>query len=305
MERLTEMMTFAKVVETMSFSAAARVLSISKSLVSKQISNLENGLGVRLLNRTTRRMSLTESGAAYYEHCARIVMEIEAAETEVTQMQIEPRGVLRVTTSTIFAALHLAPVLTAFLQLNKQVEVELNATDRVVDIVDEGYDLAIRITDKPSPTMVARKIAPVRWVTCASPAYIKNHGTPNTPRDLIKHQCLVYQGQGQPALSNGWPYKAGNKLIKVPVTGNCRVNNYGVLLQLALEGAGIILSPTYILGSHIKDGSLKQILPNSVAFPDMSIYATYKPSRYLQPKARAFIDHLVGHFGTEPDWDKF
>lgn len=303
MERLTEMMTFAKVVETKSFSAAARALSTSKSLVSKQVSNLETALGVRLLHRTTRRMSLTEIGAAYYEHCARIAQEIDAAETEVTQLQIEPRGVLRVTTPIVFAALHLAPALTTFLKLNEQVEVEVNATDRVVDIVEEGYDLAIRITDHPAPAMVARKIAPVRWVTCASPSYLKKHGIPRTPQDLLKHRCLVYQDH--PSLSHGWPYKVGNKVVKVPVSGNCRVNNSGVLLELALAGAGIVLSPTYMLGPHLKDKTLQQVLPDSVAFPDMSLYATYMPNRYMQPKVRAFIDHLLEHFGPEPDWDKF
>jgi DNA-binding transcriptional LysR family regulator len=303
MDRLAEMMTFAKVVETKSFSAAARALSTSKSLVSKQVSQLESSLGVRLLHRTTRRMSLTESGAAYYEHCARIAQEIEAAEVEVTQLQAEPRGVLRVTTPIVFASVHLAPALTTFLKSNAQVEVEVNATDRVVDIVEEGYDLAIRITDHPTPTMVARQIAPVRWVTCASPAYLKKHGTPRTPQDLMDHQCLVYQNHA--FLSNGWPYKVGNKIAKIKVSGNCRVNNSGVLLELALAGAGIILSPTYMLGPHIKSGRLKQILPDSVAFPDMWLYATYLPNRYMQPKVRAFIDHLLEHFGPEPAWDKF
>ncbi len=303
MERLTEMMAFAKVVEAKSFSAAARALSISKSLVSKQVSNLEASLGVRLLNRTTRRMSLTEIGAAYYEHCARIAQEIDAAEVAVTQLQVEPRGVLRVTTPIVFAALHLAPALTTFLQENEQVEVEVNATDRVIDIVDEGYDLAIRITDHPAQTMVARKIAPVRWVTCASPDYLEKHGTPVTPQDLLKHQCLVYQDHA--SLSHGWPYKVGNKVVKVPVSGNCRVNNSGVLLELALAGAGIVLSPTYVLGPHVKSGALKQILPDSVAFPDMSLYATYMPNRFMQPKVRAFIDHLLEYFGPEPAWDKF
>jgi len=303
MERLTEMMTFAKVVETKSFSAAARALSTSKSLVSKQISHLENSLGVRLLNRTTRRMSLTESGAAYYEHCARIAHEIEAAEVEVTQLQAEPRGVLRITTPTVFASMHLAPALATFLKSNDQVEVEVNATDRIVDIVDEGYDLAIRISDNPSPAMVARKIAPVRWVTCASPAYLKQHGTPRTPQDLLNHRCLAYQNHA--FLSHGWPYKVGNKVVKIQVTGNCRVNNSGVLLEMALAGMGIVLSPTYMLGQHVKSGGLKQILPDSVAFPDMSLYATYMPNRYMQPKVRAFIDHLLAHFGAEPEWDQF
>ena len=303
MERLAEMMTFAKVVETRSFSEAARVLVTSKSLVSKQVSNLEKALGVRLLNRTTRRMSLTEIGAAYYEHCVRIAHEIDAAGETVTQLQVEPRGVLRITSPVIFASLHLAPALRTFLQRFEQVEVELNASDRVIDIVDEGYDLAIRITDHPHATMVARKIAPVRWVTCASPDYLERHGTPATPQDLSHHQCLIYQGI--PALRSGWHYRVGGKEMTLPVSGRCRVNNSEVLLQMALDGMGIVLFPTYILGPLLKSGRLKQILPDCVANPDTLLYATYLPNRYMQPKVRAFIDHLMDHFGPEPEWDKF
>lgn len=303
MERLAEMMTFAKVVETRSFSAAAQALHTSKSLVSKQISSLESALGVRLLNRTTRRMSLTEIGAAYYEHCARIAQEIDAASQTVTQLQAEPRGVLRITSPVIFASLHLAPALRTFLRQYGQVEVELNASDRVVDMVDEGYDLAIRITNQPPPNMVARKIAPVRWVTCASRDYLERHGTPQTPQELRNHQCLIYQGI--PALRSGWRYRIGNKELALQLAGKCRVNNSEVLLQLALNGEGIILFPTYIVGRYLKSGRLQQILPDSEANPDSSLYLLYLPNRYMQPKVRAFIDHLMAHFGPEPPWDKF
>lgn len=303
MERLSEMMTFAKVVETRSFSAAARELSTSKSLVSKQVSSLENALGAKLLHRTTRRMSLTEIGSAYYEHCARIVLAIEEAEQTVTQLQVEPRGILKVTTPVIFASLHLAPALRTFLARYPKVEVELNATDRVVDIVEEGYDLAIRITDHPAPGMVARRIAPVHWATCAAPAYLEAHGTPRSPEDLMHHQCLVYQGQ--PALRSGWRYRIGGKETTLHVSGGCRVNNSEVLLQLALDGLGIVLFPTYVLGPHLKSGRLREILSDSIAYPDMGLYATYIPNRYMQPKVRAFIDHLLEHFGPHPEWDIF
>ncbi|RZI43637.1 LysR family transcriptional regulator [Herbaspirillum sp. HC18] len=303
MEHLAEMMTFAKVVETKSFSAAAMALKTSKSLVSKQVGNLESVLGVRLLNRTTRRMSLTEIGAAYYEHCARIAQEIDAAAETVTQLQAEPRGVLRLTSPVIFSSLHLAPAIADFLKRHDKVEVELDATDRLIDIVDEGYDLAIRITDHPAPTMVARKIAPVRFVTCASPEYLARRGTPRTPQDLLNHDCLVYQGA--PAVRSGWRYIAGNREVSLNVNGRCRVNNSEALLQLALDGMGIVLFPTYILGHHLKSGRLKLILPDSVANPDTSLYATYLPNRYMQPKVRAFIDHLIAYFGPQPHWDVF
>lgn len=303
MEHLAEMMTFAKVVETKSFSAAAQALATSKSLVSKQVSSLENALGVRLLNRTTRRMSLTEIGAAYYEHCVRIAQEIDAAAETVTQLQVEPRGVLRLTSPVIFASLHLAPALQSFLKRYEQVEVELNATDRIVDLVEEGYDLAIRITDNPAPSMIARRISPVRWVTCASPDYLARHGTPRTPQELMQHQCLTYQGV--PALRSGWRYMVGSREVSIHPTGRVRVNNSEVLLQMALDGAGIVLFPTYILGQYLASGRLKEVLPESVANPDMSLYATYLRNRYMQPKVRAFIDHLLEHFGPEPHWDRY
>jgi DNA-binding transcriptional LysR family regulator len=303
MELLAEMMTFAKVVETKSFSAAADALNTSKSLVSKQVSNLEGALGVRLLNRTTRRMSLTEIGAAYYDHCVRIAQEIAAAAETVSQLQAEPRGVLKITSPVIFSSMHLAPALQTFLKRYEHVEVELNASDRIVDIVDEGYDLAIRITGTPSPTMVARRIAAVRWVTCASPAYLKHHGTPRTPQELNDHQCLGYLGL--PTQSSGWRYRAGNRELIMHPAGKCRVNNSEVLLQLALGGVGIVMFPTYILGPYLQSGRLKEILTDSVANRDTSLYATYLPNRYMQPKVRAFIDHLMEHFGPEPSWDKF
>ncbi|WP_168798624.1 LysR family transcriptional regulator [Herbaspirillum sp. ST 5-3] len=303
MERLAEMMTFAKVVEAKSFSAAALELATSKSLVSKQVSSLEQALGVRLLNRTTRRLSLTEIGAAYYEHCARIAQEIDAATETVTHLQAEPRGVLRVTSPVIFASLHLAPALGAFLQQHDQVEVELNASDRVVDLVEEGYDLAIRITDRPAPNMVARQIAPVRWVTCAAPAYLERHGTPETPQDLREHHCLVYQDI--PALRSGWRYVVGNKEVHLHLQGKCRVNSSEVMIQLALDGMGILMLPTYIVGQYLKSGRLQEILPDSIANPGMSLYMTYMPNKYMQPKVRAFIDHLMAHFGPVPPWDRY
>jgi DNA-binding transcriptional LysR family regulator len=303
MEHFAEMMTFAKVVETKSFSAAALALNTSKSLVSKQVASLEKVLGVRLLQRTTRRMSLTEIGAAYYEHCARIMQEIDAAAQTVTQLQAEPRGVLRLTSPVIFASLHLAPALQTFLNRHENVEVELNASDRTVDLVEEGFDLAIRITDNPPPNMVARKIAPVRWATCASPAYLERYGTPQTPQELSHHQCLVYQGV--PALRSGWRYMQNGKEIALQPGGRCRVNNSEVLLQLALDGMGIVLFPTYILGHYLRSGRLKEILADNVAYPDMALYAIYMPNRYMQPKVRAFIDHLMEHFGPEPQWDRY
>jgi DNA-binding transcriptional LysR family regulator len=303
MERLNEMITFARVVETKSFSAAALVLGTSKSMVSKQVSQLEHALGVRLLNRTTRSMSLTEIGSAYYEHCARIAQEIDAAGQTVSQLQVEPRGVLRMTTPVVFASLHLAPALKSFIQRYPQVEVELNASDRLVDVVEEGYDLAIRITSNPIPTMVARKLAAVRWVTCAAPEYLAEHGTPQAPQDLLQHQCLTNPGQS--GYGSGWRYWMDGREQVVNTHGSFRVTSSDVLIQLALGGMGLVLFPTYMVGQYLRSGRLVEVLADCVAYPNATLVATYMPNRYLQPKVRAFIDHLLETFGPEPYWDRY
>lgn len=298
MQHLSEMMTFAKVVETRSFSAAALAMNTSKSLVSKQISTLEQALGVRLLVRTTRRMSVTEIGAAFYEHCARIVQEADAAARTVSQLQAEPRGVLRITSPVVFGALHLAAAMRDFLEKYPQVEIELNATDRALDLMEEGYDVAIRISSDPPANMVARHIAPLRWLTCAAPSYLERCGTPELPQDLLKHECLVFHGP--PAPRGGWAYQVNGKRTELPVKGRCRVNSSDVLLQMALDGMGIVLSPAYVLNRYLRTGQLQEILPDSVAYPGMALYAVYMPNRYMQPKVRAFIDHLLGWFRERP-----
>lgn len=302
MEHLARMMTFAKVVETRSFSAAAVALSTSKSLVSKQVSGLESALGVKLLNRTTRSMSLTEAGAAYYEHCQRIAQEIDAASATVTQLQAEPRGVLRLTSPVIFAALHLAPALESFCRKHEKVEVELYAGDRPVDLVEERYDVAIRITSHPPQTLVARHIAPVRWMTCASPEYLAKHGAPRTPQDLERHQCLAYHGE---PIQGSWRYMVNGKEMAPRIHTRFRVNSTGVLLHLALEGMGIVMNPTYVVGEHVKSGRLVPLLEEFDCNPGMSLQLLYLPNRYMQPKVRAFIDHLLAHFGPVPPWDRF
>ncbi|MBV8635128.1 MAG: LysR family transcriptional regulator [Burkholderiaceae bacterium] len=302
MDRLAEMMTFVKVVETKSFSAAARQLGSSKSLVSKQVSQLEAGLGVRLLHRTTRSLGLTEIGSAFYEHCARIEQQIGAAMETVKQLQVEPRGILKLTSPVIFASLHLAPILQAFQKRYSQVEVELNASDRAVDLVEEGYDLALRISSDPAPGMVARKIAPMRWAVVAAPSYLKRHGTPQTPQDLLRHNCLVYQGL--PAKRGGWRFKAGGREVSVPVTGNCRANNQDVLHAMARDGIGIAMFPTYAVYKELKSGKLVELLVGQQSNAEQALYAMYMPHRYMQPKVRVFIDHLFEYLGAVPYWDR-
>jgi DNA-binding transcriptional LysR family regulator len=302
MDQLAEMMVFAKVVEMKSFSAAADALHTSKSLISKQVSSLESTLGVKLLNRTTRRMSLTEIGSAYYQHCARIAQEIEAARETALQMQSDPRGILKITGPVIFTALHLSGAIECFLQRYPQVEIELDTSDRVVDLVDEGYDLAIRITNSPLESTISRKIVDVRWVTCAAPAYLAKHGEPLTPQDLLQHNCLTNHKLANE--KKQWTFRIDGKDITVPVSGNCRVNSTEAMHQLAVAGTGLALFPTYVIGNDLQSGKLKQVLSEYQAYPNFAIYATYMPNRYMQTKVRAFIDHLIAYFGAKPQWDQ-
>ncbi len=301
MEQLAEMMVFAKVVETQSFSAAARALHTSKSLVSKQVASLEGALGVRLLNRTTRRMSLTDIGAAYYQHCARIADEIAAARETASLLQSEPRGVLKITSPIVFASMHLAGAITAFLERYPQVEIELDTSDRVLDLVDEGYDLALRITNNPALATVSRKIVDLRWATCAAPAYLARHGEPATPQDLAAHNCLYNHTLGGPA--RNWQFRAGKQTVTITANGTVRANSTEVLHRLALQGVGVILFPTYVVGHDLATGTLKEILPDYTAFPDFALYATYMPNRYMQAKVRVFIDHLLDYFGKTSRWE--
>ena len=300
MELLTEMMVFAKVVELKSFSEAARMLNTSKSLVSKQISTLELALGVRLLNRTTRRMSLTDIGSAYYEHCLRIANEIDAARQTASQFQIAPRGTLKVTAPIMFASLHLPELIGTFVERYPMVELELDTSDRVVDLVDEGFDVAIRISRLPAPGTIARKIGGFDLVTCAAPSYVARCGTPATPGDLHEHNCLVYHPSR--ALVAGWEYTIGKKVVGIDVAGNCRVNSMNVLRSLVLSGVGIGIFPSYLVGADLREGRLLAQLEAFAPPASSALYVTYMPNRYMQPKVRAFIDHVTHWFGATPPW---
>jgi DNA-binding transcriptional LysR family regulator len=300
LEYLTEMMTFAKVVELKSFSEAARALGSSKSLVSKQITTLESALGIRLLNRTTRRMSLTDIGSAYYEHCLRIANEIDAARQTASQFQIEPRGILKVTAPIMFASLHLPELIGEFVKRYPQVALELDTSDRVIDLVDEGFDLAIRISRSPAPGTVVRKIAGFDVVTCAAPAYVALHGAPTSPGDLRDHNCLVYHPSRAHIAS--WEYSVGKKVSDIAVAGNCRVNSMSVLRSLVLSGVGIGVFPRYLVGTDLRDGHLVALLEEFAPPPGNALYLTFMPNRYMQPKVRAFIDHVTQWFGETPPW---
>jgi DNA-binding transcriptional LysR family regulator len=297
---LNDMVTFARVVEAKSFSKAARDLGASKSRISKSIAKLERSLKARLLNRSTRGLSLTEVGAVFYEHCRRVSDEADQALAAVTLLHSEPRGVLKLTASVAFGTLHVAPALPELLGRYPDLAIDMTITDRIVDLVEEGYDLAIRIATDPGQNLVARKLAPIRRVACATPEYFRQRGVPKTPQDLLDHNCLHYthfSAQGE------WHFKGPGGDISVPLTGDLRINDDEAFSQAVLGGLGVALLPTFIIGRELQSGRLQAVLSEYVPL-ERHVYAVRLPSIHLPPKVRAFVDFLCNRFGPEPYWDR-
>jgi DNA-binding transcriptional LysR family regulator len=295
MELLTGMAVFAKVAETKSFSAAAGRLGISKSAVSKHVTRLERALKARLLNRTTRRLSLTEVGTTFYEHCARMLAEAEAAELAVSRLYAAPRGVVRITCPAAFGNVQIAPAIPDLIARYPELTVQVVMNDRPVDLVEEGYDVAIRVTDQPPPGVVARKLMTVRWIVCAAPTYLREHGTPRTPQELKEHNCLFYSFLES---SIEWRFHSRQGDSKVRVAGNFTANNSEAIREVALKGTGIALLPSFLVNPDLADGRLKQVLAGHEVAGAVAndVYALFLPTRYLSPKVRAFVDFFVERF---------
>lgn len=300
MEDLDRMAIFARVVETKSFSAAARHLGLSKSFVSKQVTQLEKSIGARLLNRTTRNMSLTEAGTTFYAHCARIVEELQEAKLAVGRLHSEPRGLLRISVPVAFGRLHIAPALPQFLSVYPELKIDMVTTDRFVDLAEEGYDVVVRISGEPAPNLVARKLAGVNRKICATPEYFVRCGVPETPADLERHNCLTYTYFSPQGL---WRLHGQHGDLSVQVSGNLRLNDDDALAEAVLGGLGIALLPTFIIGKDLQCGRLQSVLSDHVSL-ERHIYAIYLPNRHLSAKVRAFIDYLLKRIGPKPYWDE-
>lgn len=300
MARLDEMAVFAEVVEAQSFSGAARTLGISKSAVSKQIARLEDRLGVRLLNRTTRRLSLSEAGETYYQASRRVLDEAEAAETAVSSLAAAPHGLLKLNAPMSFGFLHLARAIPLFHARYPQIVVDMAMNDRFVDLVEEGYDLAIRIGDMRDSSLIARRLAPSRAILCASPDYLKRQGTPTQPEDLKHHACLIYSNQDQ---RDAWRFTGPKGTVSVKVKGPLHANNGDALCSAALAGMGIVRLPSFIVSEHLLAGRLLPVMCH-LPLAGQGIYAVYPHQRNLSAKVRAFVDFLAGHLGPEPYWDE-
>jgi len=296
MRWLAEMGVFAKVVDLGGFGKAALHLGMTRSAVSKQVSRLESGLGVKLLRRTTRAMSLTDAGTAVYEQCARIIVAAEGAEAAASQLAIAPRGVLKLSTTVAYGQAVVLPNLAAFLERYPELTVEIDLLDRNVDLAEEGYDLVLRLTDRPAEGLAARRLAGVRHVLCASPDYLVRRGQPRLPPDLQSHDCIR---QGQPKPTAEWRFDGPGGEVVVGVTGPAIVGSSLAARTLALAGVGCALLPDFMVGTDLTDGSLVPLLPEFTprgAFGN--VYALYLPSRQGNPKVRAFIDWMVERQAT-------
>ncbi len=300
MDRLANMDAFVRVAETKSFSEAARRLRSSKSLVSRQVAALEAELGVRLFHRTTRSLSLTEEGRGYHAQVARILTEIEEANLSVSKLQAAPRGRLRVSAPMSFGILHIGPAIHDFLARYKEVELDLSLNDRFVDVVDEGFDLAIRVGRLSDSSLVTRKLGQYRMMLCASPTYLKQRDALRDPDDLKQHQCLCYSTN---SLVPEWQFVSKDgKPWSVQINGPLHANNGDVLRAAALQGLGIVYLPSFIVGPDVQASTLATLLPEFVP-TDTAIHAVYPSSRHLSPKVRAFIDFLAERYGLRPHWD--
>ena len=299
MDRLAALEAFARVAETGSFSAAARALNLSKSLISRQVSALEAELGARLISRTTRSLTLTEAGRGYYDQVARILAQMEEADLSVSQLQATPRGKLRVNAPMSFSLLRLAPVLPDFLALYPEIDIDVAMNDRRVDLMEEGFDLAIRIGRLADSSLVARKLGPMQRIVCASPAYFAERGLPKVPADLRTHACLCYSNADT---VDEWRFsEPDGRSIAVEVKGRVRANNGDLLRLAALRGLGMVDLPNFLVGADIEAGALVPVLQDFIR-QDGGVYAVYPHALYLPPKTRVFIDFLAQRWGGAPDW---
>ena len=299
-DSIQEMAVFARVVGAGSLSAAARELGLSPALVSRRLAALESRLGVRLINRTTRSLHLTDDGATYYEACARVLADIEEADATVSAGRVEPRGALRVALPASFGLQHIAPLVPRFAERYPQVQLALSLSDRTVNLIEEGFDLAVRIAHLEDSSLTARKLAPNRRVVCASPAYLARHGTPRTPDELQRHNCLTTTD-----FAMNWDYKGPDgKPGSVRVTGRYACDSWEVLREWARAGLGVALKSTWDVHRLLAEGELVEVCPGYTFHSDVAIYAVYPSRRFLPAKTRVFIEFLAESFGPDPYWDQ-
>ncbi|WP_175651875.1 LysR family transcriptional regulator [Pseudomonas sp. Marseille-P9899] len=299
MDRALEMQVFCTVVDRGSFIGAVDVLGMSKAAVSRHVNALEERLGVRLLQRTTRRLSLTEEGKLFYDQAREVLSLMDEAENAVALGAGVPAGVLRINVPVSFGILHLAPIWADFLDRYPDVELDISLNDRQVDLVEEGFDMAVRIAQLESSTLVGRRIAGTRMRLCASPDYLKRHAAPAEPADLARHRVIAYSHF---SMGNQWKFDGPNGAQQVSTRSVVRCNNGDTCRTIALAGGGILLQPSFMIGEDLRRGDLVELLPEFRSV-ELGIYAVYPTRKHLAPKVRAMINFLVEQFSAV-DWDR-
>jgi DNA-binding transcriptional LysR family regulator len=300
MDRFENMRTFIRVVEAGTISAAADRLGVAKSAVSRRLKELEEHLGVELFHRTTRKMNLTDTGRAFYHQSVRILEDVLEAELATSQAHGTLKGSLKIALPSTFGLMHMGPAINEFLKAHPQIEFDLDFNDREVDLIQEGFDLAIRIANLPDSSLIARRLAPIQNVICASPSYLEQSGMPRTPDELVDHRCLVY------SLLSDYEYwnltDIEGKEIRTKIHPYLKASTGEFLRDAAAEGMGIIMVPSFIAYEEIESGTLVAILEDYNP-PQIDAYAIYPQTRHLSHRVRAFVDFLVKRFEGTPYWD--
>jgi DNA-binding transcriptional LysR family regulator len=300
MDKIDGMRAFTQVVEAGGFAAAARRMGLSRSVVNKQVIQIENALGAQLLRRSTRRVTPTETGLAFYDRCVDILSQLDEAMGAVTALQRTATGHLRVNAPMSFGTLHLARVVADFMAAYPDVHIELVLNDRFVDPIEEGFDVTVRVgRPQPSTSLITRELAPVRQVLCATPAYLRRFGEPRTPADLARHRCLHY---GYLSSGNRWRLRTEGSEQSVAINCVMWSNNGEALRESALGHQGIALLPSFIVGEALQTGQLRTVLTEH-APPDITLCALYPRHRHLSAKVRLFVEWLGGRFAGQPYWD--
>ena len=300
MDRIEAMRAFVAVVAEGSFSNAATSMQLSPQLVSKYVAKLEDQLGIRLLNRTTRKVSLTEAGTHYVQHAQQILLSIDEMDSQLGGLQQNPKGTLRISAPVSFALKHMAKLITDFQLQYPLVNIELQLNDRKIDIVDEGFDIALRIGNLKDSSLIAKYIAPIRVILCASPEYLKKHGTPKQPEDLKNHRYLHYNYSEIDSKDNIYQWLNAKN---IDTRGGFDSNNGDILVEAAIAGAGLALQPTFIASNAISSGQLTQVLADLELKP-LGLYAVYAHRKLLPSKVRCFIDFIENYYGSPPTWDQ-
>ena len=292
---LNEIAIFVKVVDAGSFTGAAKSLGLPKSTVSRKITQLEERLAVRLLQRTTRTLSLTDTGTAYYQQCSRIINDVQEANVAVTEMQSKPVGTLRITAPMLFGSMVLSDIIADFLKNNSGIQIDLVLTDQTLDLIQEGIDVAFRVGVLADSSLIARTLGTVNLITCASPAYIEKYGMPEHPQDLTKHEILAW---GQ---TKSWDFDTPES-FSVNVSPKVKVNDAFSLHKLALNGLGIARLPAFLCADDIRSGALKPMICNW-SVNSAPIHALYPSNRHLSVKVRSFVDYIVEELRHDQPWN--